>query len=143
ALAEVGEVKTYTKDGIHTAIPDYNKNGLTSTVTVNDNLIVEQVVVDADIEHPNISELSLEIKSPSGTRSVLMHINTFLDSAIDTDEYDPPEVNTAYTLDDHLLSNAFYGEDARGTWEFKVVDGIKANQGTLNGWRITIYGHHQ
>jgi subtilisin-like proprotein convertase family protein len=40
-----------------------------------------------------------------------------------------------------LLSNAFYGESAPGTWTIKVVDGAALDTGTLTGWGIRIFGH--
>ncbi len=40
-----------------------------------------------------------------------------------------------------LLSNAFYGEGADGTWTIKVVDTLEFDTGTLQSWALRIRGH--
>jgi subtilisin-like proprotein convertase family protein len=40
-----------------------------------------------------------------------------------------------------LLSNAFYGESAAGSWTLKVVDGLATNVGTFDSWKIRVFGH--
>ena len=38
-------------------------------------------------------------------------------------------------------SNLFYGEPASGDWTVKVVDGFAEDAGTLDQWKIRIFGH--
>ena len=38
-------------------------------------------------------------------------------------------------------SNLFYGEAAAGDWTLTVVDGFAADVGTLDQWKIRVFGH--
>ena len=40
----------------------------------------------------------------------------------------------------NLISNAFYGESSNGNWSIKIVDKKVNTEGTINNWKITIFG---
>ena len=66
-------------------------------------------MVVVNIQHPFLSDLGLELTSPSGTTTKLMNIN----SAMIGEDLDGT----------HFGANGFYGERSEGTWTLKVVDG--------------------
>ena len=70
-----------------------------------------------DIDHSRLSDLSIELISPSGTRSVLMtpRSGAFLGQSVSSDPI-------TGLRDQLFLSHNFYGEQARGNWRLRVVD---------------------
>jgi subtilisin family serine protease/subtilisin-like proprotein convertase family protein len=103
----------------HLAIPDAQTVGATSiyNVKVGKRFIVEGVQIKLDLDHARLSDLSIELISPSGTRSVLMTPNSgaFLgQNAI--------AIPLTGMRDQLMLSTNFYGETAKGNWRLKVVD---------------------
>lgn len=117
-----------SESGLSLAIPDNDKDGVTTTLDITDNLTIEAVQIKVTITHPFSGDLGIELTSPDGTDSILFTIrNGFSGSD-----------NLA---DMALLTNAFYGESSAGTWTLKVVDGSELSTGTLTGWKLFIYGH--
>jgi subtilisin family serine protease len=111
-------------------IPDNSATGASSAIKVPANPVhfVEAVQITVSVAHNAVGDLGIELVSPQGTRSVLKNIRDGF--------------GTSDNLDGMvLLSNAFYGEDPKGTWVMTVVDGGALGTGTLKGWSIRIYGH--
>lgn len=109
------------------AIPDRSATGVTSTINVSSNLVIEAVQISVNITHDFATDIGIEITSPSGTVSTVMNINSGILTS-----------NLSNTL---FLSNAFYGETTSGNWRIKVVDGADVDIGMLNGWKINFFGH--
>lgn len=146
----------------HDFIPDASATGAESVYKADmpENFIIEGVQVKLDIEHARLSDLSIELISPSGTRSVLMtpRSGAFLGQNA-VAEPDPG------LRDQLMLSTNFYGEKARGKWKLRVVDtggegdgdwilydrrdfsrttispDNNAEEGVLTGWSIRFFGH--
>lgn len=119
----------YRSGFINQAIPDRSATGTAHSINVTHKLKVEAIQVRVDIDHPFMSDVGLEITSPSGTTSKLLKIN----SNIKDDSL------FGFTL----LSNAFYGESSAGTWKMKVIDGRSGNSGRLLSWELKINGGQQ
>ena len=111
------------------AIPDNNASGVTRTLEVTEDLTVENLFVQLAIEHPNTSEVGIEITSPQGTRSILLNIRS--------------AVKTGLNAVGGVVfgSNAFYGEKSKGTWTLRVLDSCPENTGTLNLFKLRILGY--
>lgn len=109
----------WSSKNTHLEIPDANTVGATSIhyVKTPRKLTIEGVQVLLDIDHERLSDLSIELISPSGTRSVLMtpRSGAFLGQSVATDPI-------TGLRDQLFLSNHFYGEKARGNWKLRVVD---------------------
>ncbi|WP_413557782.1 S8 family peptidase [Bdellovibrio sp. HCB209] len=118
---------------INVAIPDNSlANAALSEIQIlsggNGALKIEAVRVRVSITHNDISQLALELTSPSGMRSILVNMNN---SLLNVHDYSA----------DVFLSNAFYGERSEGTWTLKVIDGHgDAVSGTLTNWQLQIIG---
>ena len=117
----------YNSGTISNAIPDNSAAGTSSVISVRHNLQIESVQVSVSLTHAKSSDIGVELTSPSGTKSILMNINSF-----------NLETNLA---DARLLSNAFLDEMSGGNWTLKVIDGRLGNTGTLTNWKIKINGH--
>jgi subtilisin family serine protease/subtilisin-like proprotein convertase family protein len=114
-------------------IPDDSVTGASASLLVTGAFVVEAVQVEFDIIHARPGDVGLEITSPSGSRSILLNIRNGMPPAGAPGPSD--------LLHGVFLSNLFYGEPADGTWTFKVVDGVPGVTGTLDQWKIRIYGH--
>jgi len=131
------------------AIRDLQSTEKSVNITQKDNLIIEAVQLKIRIKHERISDLSIELISPQGTRSMILTPRSLLTTKFR--KYD----NFKDTV---LLSNAFYGERSMGTWKIKVTDTNEGdfiyyrhgseskiknnkNDGLLKGVSIRIYGH--
>lgn len=109
------------------AIPDFNKDGVTSTVNVGTDYRIEAVRVRLNVTHGRIGDLGIELTSPSGTKSMIVNMRNSL-------------VNVSGYSNEIFLSNAFFQERSSGTWTVRVVDGGSTFTGTLDSWGIQIIG---
>lgn len=125
---------TYTETGwnsssVSSSIPNYSATGTTSTIYVGSAMKVESVRIKVNITHTDISQLALELTSPSGTKSILLNGANSLTNIAN------------FTGNEVFLSNAFFRENSQGTWTLRVVDVVSAGSaGTLNGWSIKVTG---
>lgn len=113
-------------------IPEGNLGGLDSLTeagswTVRDPLKVEWVELTLNLNLPEQDEIMLAVKSPSGTRSVLMA---------------PGGSNTArFNNERTLITNQFWGEPSSGEWTVEVLDTrIDADNATISNAKLDIYG---
>ncbi|PLX36671.1 MAG: furin [Hyphomicrobiales bacterium] len=114
---------TGTNSGYH-AIPDANPRGVTFSITLDKNVAIESIALDLDIDHTYAGDLIIELTSPSGTTSRLVWGaggSTDLSGWI-------------------YSSNAFRGEDSKGTWTVNIVDTYAADSGAVNDAKLTAYG---
>lgn len=120
-----GTTWKYTSGTISSTIPDANASGLVRTANVTDDLVIEAVQLHISVDNC-VGQVGIELQSPSGTKSILMNINSQLE-----DSY----------MDHTFLSNVFYGERSRGNWNIKIVDGKSGCTGKLTKWSLNFFGH--
>jgi len=96
-----------------------------SQITFGSSLDVEKMVIDLNITHPNVSDLTVTLTSPDGTSAMLAS---------------HPASGTGGGIVFETSANNFWGEDAKGTWTLTVTDSVAGNVGTLNGWTLTALG---
>ncbi|RYZ90821.1 MAG: hypothetical protein EOP04_02700, partial [Proteobacteria bacterium] len=124
----------YDSGNLNITIPDNSAAGISSTINIRHNLVLEALQVRVTLLHPYIENIGLELTSPSGTKSIITNIN----SSTYGDGY----------YDAVFLTNAFLGESSLGNWVLKAVDGTNVNPdgtvgsaGALRNWKINPYGH--
>lgn len=96
-------------------VPQYSTAGSTLTFNVNPSFsTVEHAMVILNMnDSPGLACNQIELISPSGTKSILMHaLNGYSNNGV------PQQSIT----NSRILSNAFYGETAGGTWRLKFYD---------------------
>ena len=129
SLGEYRETLPYARDALALSIPDSNLDGARDRLRVDDlhpDARVESATATVRVDHPFPHDLSIELISPAGTRSVLNPaFNDVLSRRSGELEWD-------------LLSNAFYGEDPTGDWELVVVDAASRDEGQLTGWDLRL-----
>ena len=108
------------------SIPDATGFSADLNIAISSELSVEAAQLDLTISHSNIADLAVTLISPSGTRSVLLT---------------PFNIYEGSDFDSTLLSNAFYGEAARGTWQVQIDDLREGNSGTITRAQLNLYGH--
>lgn len=122
-LVEVSQSVT----GLSVSVPDNSSTGATATIDFSTDLTIEAIQITPDVTHANAGELAVELVSPRGLRSVVVPMNNSLDKV-------------ANIRSMRFLTNAFYQESSAGTWTMKIVDGKAGTAGTINGWRINVFG---
>ena len=113
---------------LNLVIPDNSASGVVHTLRVAAELEIEAIQIKMNLTHDFVGEIGIELLSPSGTKSILLPINSLI---------------SAYTIEDRnrFLSNAFYGEDSQGNWIIKIIDPKATRKGVLRNWSIKIFGH--
>jgi subtilisin-like proprotein convertase family protein len=120
------------EDSLALSVPDNSAAGVSYTLEVIEEITVEGVQFAFDIANPELLtnsfpsqttagiDLAIEVTSPSGTTSVLLSSK----QAIAEPSFDfYTGYNQGYILKNSVfLSNTFYGENAQGTWNVRVVD---------------------
>ncbi|HSV29559.1 MAG TPA: S8 family serine peptidase, partial [Candidatus Omnitrophota bacterium] len=114
------------------AIPD---NGvLTDSVVVADSVEIDRVEVELNISHPWVGDLKVTLVGPDGTESVL--VNRPGKNPDDPGATGAGSSNFVYTVG----STHHYGEASGGTWTLRVEDQHGGHVGTLNSWKLNLYG---
>ena len=120
-------------------VPDNNATGVTHSIEFEDKRgVVEEVQIRITLSNSSVatdlqregaktastvgSDTAFELTSPSGTKSIMMTARTGTFASYDWAFGTPPEEETLMYKDMMLLSNAFYGEPAGGTWTLRVID---------------------
>jgi subtilisin-like proprotein convertase family protein len=107
---------------VSAAIPDNSATGITRTVVNNVSGLMEEVVVDIGITHNARGQIEIYITSPSGYTSRLTRQNSS---------------TVAMPSNWQFISNAFWGEQAQGTWSVNVRDLVSGTTGTWNNFAVT------
>ncbi len=106
-------------------IPDDDTGGIVSSVTIGQLMRVETVEVVFDATHPYRGDLRVVLVSPDGTESVLAEPHE--DFHADYDRWT-------------FTTNRHWDEVAKGTWRLRVTDEGGGDVGTLNSWKLNLYG---
>ncbi|QFU07043.1 Thermophilic serine proteinase precursor (plasmid) [Pseudoalteromonas sp. THAF3] len=105
-------------------IPDNDATGITSVITVADDVTVFDTNTFVDISHTWIGDLIVTLTSPSGTVATLHNRSG----------------GSADDINETFNSEAFNGEVATGDWTLAVSDNVGADTGTLNAWTLNLTG---
>lgn len=109
-------------------IPDNDTTGVSSSISINDNLSIETVeVVFSAKDHTYWGDLEISLQSPSGVESVLAELH---DSGQNTDHYEQWK----------FTSLRHFGESSQGDWTLTVKDLATGDIGTFESWELNIYG---
>ncbi|MCW5943361.1 MAG: S8 family serine peptidase [Fimbriimonadaceae bacterium] len=104
---------------VNAAIPDNNPTGISRTFTIAQGGKLEEVLITLNVTHTYRGDLEGFLTSPSGTTGRLF-IRSGSDGA----------ANFSWTF----CSNAFWGENAQGTWTLKLSDAFEEETGTWNSF---------
>ncbi|MBX3413049.1 MAG: S8 family serine peptidase [Pirellulales bacterium] len=120
---ETSFVSPVTNVGL--AIPDNSTAGITSSINVTDDLVVERVEVVFTASHTFRGDLRVVLTSPDGTQSILAEPHN-----------DPNDHYASWTFS----STHHWGESSLGQWTLKVADEAAADVGTWTNWTLKLHG---
>ncbi|WP_045420639.1 S8 family peptidase [Vibrio jasicida] len=150
-------ITPWANNATEVSVPDASLTGGSSAVAITEDLTVESVQVKLTLEHPRLPDLAIELISPAGTRSVLQTPRNGLVGQ----SLDPTVAGYENQL---MLSNQFYGENAKGEWTLRAIDtngdevfsfiayfnssaiydvpmANNAQPGVIKNWSMRIFGH--
>ncbi|MFT3881702.1 MAG: proprotein convertase P-domain-containing protein [Gemmatales bacterium] len=104
-------------------VPDNNATGITRTFTNPTAGLIEEVVVTLNITQTFRGDMTAFLTSPSGYTSRL-----FISSGSD---------NSTAGIAWDFVDNAFWGEQAQGTWSINVRDVAAGDTGTWTSFAIS------
>jgi subtilisin-like proprotein convertase family protein len=84
---------------------------------------IETVELNLGINHPDSSQISVELVSPDSTTSMLL-----------------PRTSTGEIKGWTMTSNAFMGETSGGDWTVKVTDHFRSGIGSISSAELVTYG---
>ncbi|MGY4492634.1 proprotein convertase P-domain-containing protein [Pseudomonas sp. TE3610] len=120
------------------AIPDNDAVGLNYSMGLdNARLNIEHVLVQVKLTHERPGDLQLVLISPSGTRSILMDRPGKSPGSTEAGDL---RFDKRRSLDFIFNTARLRGEHANGQWQLQVVDSAPGKTGTLNSWRMNIFG---
>jgi hypothetical protein len=118
--SQCGQSYTY-ENTTAAAIPDNNPDGVMSTLTVPDSVVIGSLGVELDVTHTYVGDLEI----------ILSH-----------GDVDHVLWNRAGGSEDNIQETfhpeTFGGMDASGEWSLRLVDHASQDEGTLNRWVITV-----
>ncbi|MCC3500520.1 MAG: S8 family serine peptidase, partial [Microcoleus sp. PH2017_15_JOR_U_A] len=118
------------------SIPDGKETGLSSTITINEDINVEKVEVLFDSDHKDWSDLTIKLKSPDGTNSILMQALPKEGNSNNNYQIKPESTDSWL-----FTSNRSWGESSKGDWTLEVIDeNGNQIQGVSDSWKLNIYG---
>ena len=128
------------------AIPDDDAAGVTSTIEVpTAGRIKDLDVRIADIDHPWVGDLRIDITGPDGTTVTLVNqpggpenlgddfVNTVFDDEASSDIARQSPYTGRFRPQNDQLSR-FDGKQQQGTWTLRVRDLVDLGTGTLGAW---------
>lgn len=107
------------------AIPDYDPEGATSTITVDREGTVDTVKLDVEISHTYRGDLVVELRHGG------IAINVF----------DGSDAAEAWSDDLSLQGvevDGFHGSELSGDWELVVLDTYRMDIGQIENWTLTV-----
>ncbi len=109
-------------------IPDRNRTGITSTINASVAPLGKKVLVEVNISHTYVGDLTLTLQAPNGSRITL--IRNKLGRTRDLIGVFGETLQSEGNLS--LLSAV----NATGAWRLKVVDSQAQDIGALNSWKL-------
>lgn len=121
-----GTTWKYDSGTLNLAVPGGVAGGVARAQAVTENYTIEAVQVQVSATSC-IGNLGIELTSPSGTKSIVMNINSFIPDS---------------SMDSHMfLTNAFYGEKSAGNWTMRLIGGASGCDTTWKSWQLNVLGH--
>ena len=133
SLGSLNTTSWQSSGTINASIPNATAAGVTNAIAVSASEVIEAVQLKMNVTHTFTGCLGVELVSPAGTKSVLVHPYNMHWNTDDWDNF-------------ILLTNAFYGESTNGNWTVRVLDGCTngfsgASGAVLEDWSIRFFEH--
>jgi|AntAceMinimDraft_12_1070368.scaffolds.fasta_scaffold06413_3 subtilisin-like proprotein convertase family protein len=114
------------------AIPDNTGSAAYDSILVNQSIDVERVEVTLKVTHPFIGDLSVLLRSPSGTTSFLL----WRPQQNALSAYGTSQDNIHFTFNTVLN----WGESSLGAWDLAIFDYDTGYVGKFDSWTLNLIG---
>ncbi|WP_390883365.1 proprotein convertase P-domain-containing protein [Kovacikia minuta] len=128
AMAIAPSRRVQQQNGTSMAIPDYNPNGVISSISVRDTATVRDIQVSVAIDHGFMGDLEITLIHPSG-QTFLLQGRTLGQKT---------SLQALYSLQTTPILRRVLNQSGQGTWKLQVVDNARGDTGTLKGWQLTL-----
>ncbi|QDU75666.1 Calcium-dependent protease precursor [Bremerella volcania] len=99
--------------------------GISTTVTIPENILVESVEVTFSATHSRRGDLQVELRSPDGTVSILSE----------------PHSDTSNNYNGWVFTTLRHWDElSAGDWTLTVRDPVSGSVGTLDSWQLRLFG---
>ncbi len=150
-----GAVQTFGNPRAY-SIPDATPSGtvginptsgiVTSDVVISSDYSISSLKIRANLTHPTLSNLKIELISPSGTPFILFDGNGFAgDNLVNTVFDDMATQSVAQgtapftgTYRPITALSSLSGTSSKGTWQLRVTDSVVGDSGILQNWSLEI-----
>ena len=110
---------------VEVTIPDNNPTGVTSTISIVEDINLEWVEIVFDATHDYRGDLEIVLTSPDGTESILAETR---------DDFRDDYSSWTFTSARH------WGESSFGDWTLAVSDGVTGDVGFWDSWQLNFFG---
>lgn len=138
----IGPKTYYSADPIKNLV---DSGTTTSTVTIGSSATIGRISVKVNITHPNVGDLRITLKSPTGATVQLFNrrggsgdnVNAVFDDRSSTPVAQAAAPFLGWNKPEQALA-ALNGKNAQGTWTLIVEDLATGNVGKINGWALIV-----
>jgi Ca2+-binding RTX toxin-like protein len=129
------QVKTASSGTLNASIPD-GASVLSRTLNMASGLDVESAQVTLQLNHQRWGDLIIKLISPSGTESILVNRPGKAPGSAATDLGDVSSGTMSFSFN----TTHVRGEASGGNWTLQVIDAATGAVGSLNNWKLDLYG---
>lgn len=109
-------------------IPDYDPQGVTSSISISDSGTIRDIQISLEIEHEFMSDVEVSLISPKG-ETILLQNRTLGRKT---------QLSATYTLQTTPTLRRLLNQSSNGRWQLLLVDHALLNAGKLKSWRLTL-----
>ncbi|MDX2215972.1 MAG: S8 family serine peptidase [Oculatellaceae cyanobacterium bins.114] len=109
-------------------IPDFNPQGISSLISINDASRIKDLQVNVDIEHSFLGDLEISLISPQG-------VTVLLQSRILGRQ---TRLQKTYSPQTTPFLGRLINQPAAGRWQLQIIDFAQLNTGRLKSWQLNI-----
>jgi subtilisin family serine protease len=110
------------------AIPEYNLQGVTSSIEISDRNPLRDIQISLNIEHSFLGDLEISLKTPTG--QIILLQNRTLGAAT--------QLQATYSLQTTPTLKQLLNQPVVGIWQLWIVDYAQVDTGRLKGWQLNL-----
>jgi subtilisin family serine protease len=130
-VAKITNKQIQVKNSQVVSIPDNNKVGIKSAITIDEAINVGDIQVTVNISHDFLGDLEVYLIAPNNQR-ILLQSRTLGRRN---------QLQNSYTMRSHPALKQLLYLPGKGKWQLQVIDFAALDVGKLNSWELVIgYG---
>jgi subtilisin-like proprotein convertase family protein len=127
-VAKITNKQIQVKNSQVVNIPDNNRQGIKSTIAINEAVNVTDIQVTVNITHDFLGDLEVYLIAPNNQR-ILLQSRTLGRRN---------QLQNTYTVRSHPALKQLLSLPAKGNWQLQVIDYATLDVGKLNNWELVI-----